>query len=250
LPTITVTIIGEALGRRYIERDNDYLYTGAQLSGEVQLTTATGEVYRRPFTSLTSMPFKFSTVNLGYDQPANAPFAETLAKTGGMANALAEVIIAAWGVEAILPVLVDGDDTARADVANLLGDLGTSDAVTALIEALELDDNAVVRQRAAWSLGRTCDPVVDRSSRRPVGRRALVRRLVAQNHHRPGHGHRPRGLVRLVGGERRRRRRLNPTRSNGLLSCQVIVGRKRVGLDHVQIVVDGDALVDAGNAVG
>jgi len=154
---IAVKVNGRALGRRYLERDNAYLYTGAQLNGEVRLTTADGEVYRRTFAGLTPMPFQLTTVNLGYEQPVNAPFVETLERPGGLANAVAEVMVAAWGVEAILPALLDGDDTARADVANLLGDMGESVAVPALIEALEFDDNGVVRQRAAWSLGRIGD---------------------------------------------------------------------------------------------
>jgi hypothetical protein len=154
VPRIVVALKGRALGRRYIERNNDYLYTGVSLNGSVELVDADGTAYRREFASLTPMPFQLGTVNLGGETPHDAPFAETLDKFNGLTRALAEVMIEAWGAETILPALADAQPTARADIASCLGNAGDPVAVPALIEALELDDSELVRQKAAWSLGR------------------------------------------------------------------------------------------------
>lgn len=155
--TIEIDVEGRALSRNYFEADGRHLYTGAQISGEVLLITETGVYYHRRFTSLIPMPFSLAVVNLGYDQPHNAPFDKALDRANGFARAVAEVMIAAWGVEAVIPVVFDAGAPARADVANLLGDIGDTVAVPDLIDVLLLDDEEQVRREAAWSLGRIGD---------------------------------------------------------------------------------------------
>ncbi len=155
--TIEVDVEGRALSRNYFEADGEHLYTGAQISGEVLLITETGVYYHRRFSSLIPMPFSLAVVNLGYDQPRNAPFDKALERANGFARAVAEVMVAAWGVETVIPVVFDAGVSARADVANLLGDIGDTVAVPDLIDVLLLDDDEQVRREAAWSLGRIGD---------------------------------------------------------------------------------------------
>ena len=101
---LSIRLLGRALGRRYIEAEGQYFYTGAILDGVVLLRAGVGNSHRREFYSLTSMPFELPIVNLGYDNPYNAPFDETLDQSHGLFRAIAEVMAEAWGVEAIVPV--------------------------------------------------------------------------------------------------------------------------------------------------
>jgi HEAT repeats len=150
---ITVEVRGRALGSTYLEPVKAFLYTGAQLDGEVKLRRSDGSVAKSSFLSQTQRQFRLS-INLGYEDPQNAPFAQTLEMSGGFVESVARVMYETWGVEAIVPSLYENEPTIRASVAKLLGDVGDPSITGDLIEVLEFDDSDRARWEAAWSLGR------------------------------------------------------------------------------------------------
>ena len=153
---ITVTIRGRALGGTYLEPVKSFLYTGAQLDGEVKLQAAGGSLAKSNFLSKTQRQFRL-TINLGYEYPQNAPFATTLEMPGGFVESVARVMYEVWGVEAIVPSLYENQPFIRASVAKLLGDIEDPSVTGDLIDVLEFDDSDRARWEAAWSLGRIGD---------------------------------------------------------------------------------------------
>ena len=152
---LRVSLTGQALGRLYIDRGKNYLYTGANLSGEVAVIGPGASESMRPFASTIERPFEV-LIDHGYEKPENAPFLETLVKPDGFLEALVNVMIDVWGVSSVLPALDEPGHEVRFSVASALGRSGEPAAVTALIEALE-DEHERVRWEAAWSLGRIGD---------------------------------------------------------------------------------------------
>ena len=137
---ITVTIRGRALGGTYLEPVKSFLYTGAQLDGEVKLQAAGGSLAKSTFLSETQRQFRL-TINLGYEYPQNAPFATTLEMPGGFVESVARVMYEVWGVEAIVPSLYENQPFIRASVAKLLGDIDDPSVTGDLIDVLEFDDS-------------------------------------------------------------------------------------------------------------
>lgn len=154
--TMTVVIRGRALASTYLEPVKAYLYTGAQLDGEVRLETPAGGVAKSNFVSEIQRQFRL-TINLGYEDPQNAPFTETLELAGGFIDSVARVMAETWGISAVVPSLYESEPAIRASVAKLLGDIGDPEATPELIEVLEFDDSDRARWEAAWSLGRIGD---------------------------------------------------------------------------------------------
>ena len=152
---LRVSLTGRALGRLYIDRGRTYLYTGADLSGEVAVTGPGANESMRPFSSTIERPFDV-LIDHGYENPENAPFLETLVKPDGFLEALVNVMIDVWGVASVLPALDEPGHEVRFSVVSALGSTGEPSVVTALIEALE-DEHERVRWEAAWSLGRIGD---------------------------------------------------------------------------------------------
>ena len=152
---LRVSLTGRALGRLYIDRGRSYLYTGADLSGEVAVNGPGANESMRPFSSTIERPFEV-LIDHGYEKPENAPFLETLVKPDGFLEALVNVMIDVWGVESVLPALDEPGHEVRFSVVSALGSTGEPSVVTALIEALE-DEHERVRWEAAWSLGRIGD---------------------------------------------------------------------------------------------
>ena len=152
---LRVSLTGRALGRLYIDRGRTYLYTGADLSGEVAVNGPGANESMRPFSSTIERPFDV-LIDHGYEKPENAPFLETLVKPDGFLEALVNVMIDVWGVASVLPALDEPGHEVRFSVVSALGSTGEPAVVTALIEALE-DEHERVRWEAAWSLGRIGD---------------------------------------------------------------------------------------------
>jgi hypothetical protein len=153
---IVVSIRGRALGSTYLEPVKAYLYTGAQLDGDVELETAGAPVAKANFVSEIQRQFRLS-INLGYENPENAPFGQALELAGGLVDSVARVMAQTWGTEAVLPSLYEDEASIRASVAKLLGDIGDSAVTPDLIEVLLYDDDPRPRWEAAWSLGRIGD---------------------------------------------------------------------------------------------
>jgi len=153
---MVVNVRGRALGSTYLEPVKAYLYTGAQLDGDVKLELADGSTAKANFLSEIQRQFRIS-VNLGYENPQNAPFGETLELAGGFVDSVARVMAETWGIDAVLPSLFEAEPSIRASVAKLLGDIGDAAVAPDLIEVLEYDDDDRARWEAAWSLGRIGD---------------------------------------------------------------------------------------------
>ena len=153
---LRVVVEGRALGGGYLEPVKAYLYTGARVAGEIVVEQPGVAPVSARFLSETQRPFRLA-FNVGYEDPANAPFDATLLQPGGFVRELASVVAQVWGVAAIVPALFEPDPALRYNVASLLGDIGDSAVVPDLILALE-DENERVRWEAAWSLGRIGDP--------------------------------------------------------------------------------------------
>ncbi len=149
---IRIVVRGRANGGTYLEPVRDFLYTGAQIAGDIIIEEPGQPRVSRSFLSDIQRPFHI-TFNLGYEDPANAPFDVALQQPGGFLRELAAALAQSWGVEIVVPSLYEANPALRYNVAGLLGDIGDKAVVPQLIEALD-DDNTRVRWEAAWSLGR------------------------------------------------------------------------------------------------
>ena len=154
---IKIWIFGRALARHYFEVDDQRYFTGARLRGTVSLMDGSSGVHHRNFSSVMVPPSGFATDPTVFDEPRNAPFAAALAEPDGLARAIAEVMVDAWGIEAIIPSAQHTEASVRGDIARLLGDIGGAAVVPALIDILKTDGSGFVRWQAAWSLGRIGD---------------------------------------------------------------------------------------------
>lgn len=153
---LEITIRGRALGSSYYQPVRAYLYTGAQLDGAVMLTSSGGQTARSNFLNETQRQFEL-TINLGYEDPRNAPFVTTLEQPGGLVDSLARVFHQTWGIETLVPSLFEHEPVIRSSVAKYLGDVGDPSVTPDLIEVLIYDDDERARWEAAWSLGRLGD---------------------------------------------------------------------------------------------
>ncbi len=153
--TIRIALNGRAAGGMYLEPDKAYLYAGANLFGEIEVDGPDGARAAGEFSATVQRPFRI-TLNLGYEDPRNAPFMEALEQPGGFIEELCHALAGAWGVESILPSLREDNPAIRSATATALGHIGDRVAVPGLVEALH-DRHERVRWEAAWSLGRIGD---------------------------------------------------------------------------------------------
>ncbi len=148
---LRVSLRGRALGRLYFEFNKTYLYSGADLAGEIVVAGPGDEAGAREFSSIIERPFEVQ-INRGYEHPENAPFLGALVRPDGFIEALGNAMIDAWGVASVLPSLEEPSAAIRYSIAAALGTVGDPAAVPALVEVLE-DEHDRVRWEAAWSLG-------------------------------------------------------------------------------------------------
>ena len=148
---IRVSLRGRALGRLYYEFNKTYLYSGADLAGDVVVVGPGDAAGAWEFSSIIERPFEVE-INRGYEHPGNAPFLEALVRPDGFLEALCHAMIDAWGVASVLPSLEEPSAPIRYSIVAALGTVGDPFAVPAVVEALE-DEHDRVRWEAAWSLG-------------------------------------------------------------------------------------------------
>ena len=151
VPELSISLRGLALGRLYIEQGRSYLYSGADLRGEIEIIGPGGVEGATTFSSVIERPFDV-LINHGYEHPANAPFLKALVRPDGFIEALCRAMIEAWGVASVLPSLEEPSDAIRYSVVSVLGIVGDPVAGPGLAAALE-DEHERVRWEAAWSLG-------------------------------------------------------------------------------------------------
>ena len=150
--TLTITAKGEALGTLYFDEEARFLYTGANLRGALTLERDGVVLYDGAFVGQMNRQRRIER-DIGYDNPANAPFDGALQAPGSYLDRVVELVGAVYGAGALASVLLDGDPRLRPAAARVLGDLGDPSVGVDLIDAL-LDADREVRWQAAWSLGR------------------------------------------------------------------------------------------------
>jgi hypothetical protein len=161
--TLAIAVTGRAIGRLYPPADIGYLYVGAEIDGEITFETSGFAAWRTPFFGRQQPPLEVS-LNLGYDRPANAPFADVFVLPGSFVPRITRVIGTVFGPAPLITALETGRPALRVSAARALGDLGESgggpgdDAVIDALVAALADADAELRRQAAWSLGRLGDP--------------------------------------------------------------------------------------------
>ena len=148
---LRVSLRGRALGRLYFDFNKTYLYSGADLAGDVVVAGPGDAADVRVFSSIVERPFEVE-INRGYENPENAPFLKALVQPDGFLEALCHAMIDAWGVASVLPALEEPSAAIRYSTAAALGAEADPAAVPALVEGLG-DEHDRVRWEAAWSLG-------------------------------------------------------------------------------------------------
>lgn len=160
--TLTITAEGLALGATY---DLAYtkpwcligenLYTGAILRGEITIEVPRMPLYSRSFLARRYPPLCVQ-LNLGFQNPRNAPFHDVIEWSGSFLSRLAEIIGNSYGAPPLLTVLAQGNESMRRAAAKRLGDLGDPVAGEGLVDSLG-DRDKLVRRYAAWALGKIGD---------------------------------------------------------------------------------------------
>ena len=154
--TLVITARGRAISRLYLDQFEDYLFTGAEIIGDIVFSAPGATPWRTEFRSQHGPPF-YVHINLGFDQPEGAPFAEAFVGPTSFVARYAEAVGQVYGERPLIAAL-DGRDTAvRLHAARVLGGIAGPGVGAALLAALE-DRDPKLRKEAAWSLGRLADP--------------------------------------------------------------------------------------------
>ncbi len=112
-------------------------------------------VYSRSFVARRYPPLCVQ-LNLGFQDPRNAPFHDVIEWSGSFLPRLTEIIGNTYGASPFLTVLDTGNDAMRRAAVKRLGDLGDPAAAEALVDSLG-DRDKLVRRHAAWALGKIGD---------------------------------------------------------------------------------------------
>ncbi len=155
--TVAIALTARASGGLYPEHGMSYLYSGAEIAGEIAIDGPGDAHGAGQFSSVVQRPFRL-TLNPGYERPANAPFLEAFEQPGGFIEGFCQALAAAWGTAAIVPALDEPRPAIRYAAATALGNTGDAAAIAPLARALA-DEHERVRWEAAWSLGRIGDAV-------------------------------------------------------------------------------------------
>ena len=155
--TVAVALTARASGGLYPEHGMAYLYSGAEIAGEIAIDGPGDAHGRDDFSSVVQRPFRL-TLNPGYERPANAPFMRAFEQPDGFIESLCRALAAAWGTAAVVPALDEDRPAIRFAAAAALGDVGDGASVAPLARALA-DEHERVRWEAAWSLGRIGDAI-------------------------------------------------------------------------------------------
>ena len=153
--TLTISARGRAIGNFYFDGPEGYLFTGAELSGEIVFAAPGLPEWRTQFAGRRLPPVNLS-VNLGYENPTNAPLLEIFNAPTSYVARMITVIAKAYGAAPLIAVLDRDKPTDRVFAARALGDLRDPAVTDALIALLAGRDPAL-RREAAWSLGRVGD---------------------------------------------------------------------------------------------
>ena len=154
--TVTVTARGRAIDRLYIDDVTGYLFTGAEIIGEIVVDAPGANPWRSEFRSQHG-PAQRVQINLGYDLPEGAPFAQAFGGPTSYIARIMDMIGWTYGPPPLIAALDSRDVAVRTHAARVLGVVGGEGAGEALLAALR-DADPLLRKQAAWSLGRLGDP--------------------------------------------------------------------------------------------
>ena len=153
--TLVITVRGRAISRLYIDQFEGYLFTGAEIIGDIVFSAPGATPWRTEFRSQHGPPFHVQ-INLGFDRPEGAPFAEAFDGPTSFVARFSEAVGRIWGAPPLIAALDGRNAAVRLHAARVLGGVGGARVGDALLAALEHRDPGL-RKEAAWSLGRLGD---------------------------------------------------------------------------------------------
>ena len=157
--SLTIAAHGWAVARFYDDQVAGYLYTGAEIVGDIALSVTESvpgvAAWHTAFRSVQGPPLKVR-INRGFDRPEGAPFAEAFTGPTSFTARMVEVIGLLYGATPLIAALNGGSAAIRPHAAKFLGTVGGPGAAEALL-AVITDKDSRLRKEAAWSLGRLGD---------------------------------------------------------------------------------------------
>lgn len=153
--TLEIAAHGRAIGRFYDDQAEGYLYTGAEIVGDIALSAPGVAPWHTAFRSVHG-PLLTVQLNLGFDRPQGAPFSEAFSGPTSFTARIMEVIGRLYGARPLIAALDSSTVAVRLHAAKVLGTVGGDGATEALL-ALIGDKDPLLRKEAAWSLGRLRD---------------------------------------------------------------------------------------------
>ena len=153
--TLEIAAHGRAIARFYDGQAEGYLYTGAEIIGDIALSAPGVAAWHTAFRSVHGPPLTVQ-FNLGFDRPQGAPFTEAFSGPTSFTARIMEVIGRLYGATPLIAALQSGAVAVRLHAAKVLGTVGGDGASEALL-ALIGDKDPLLRKEAAWSLGRLRD---------------------------------------------------------------------------------------------
>lgn len=150
--TLEIAAHGRAIARFYDEHAMGYLYTGAEIIGNIAFSAPGAAPWHTPFSALVG-PLLKVRINLGYDLPQGAPFNEAFSGPTSFTARIVEVIGLVYGAPPLIAALDNGGGEVRLHAAKVLGTIGGDEAIATLLTTIT-DRDPRLRKEAAWSLGR------------------------------------------------------------------------------------------------
>ena len=153
--SLEIVAHGRAIARLYDNQAEGYLYSGAEIVGNIALSAPGVAPWHKAFRSVQGPPLTVQ-FNLGFDRPQGAPFAEAFSGPTSFTARIMEVIGRLYGARPLIAALDSDTVAVRLHAAKVLGTVGGDGATLALL-ALIGDKEPSLRKEAAWSLGRLGD---------------------------------------------------------------------------------------------
>ncbi|MFP6744574.1 MAG: HEAT repeat domain-containing protein [Alphaproteobacteria bacterium] len=149
--TLTISAQGRAIARLYLDGVKDFLYTGAEIIGDITFTAPGMAPWSTEFSSQYGPPLRLN-LNLGFDRPEGAPFMEAFNGATSFIAKLMAMVGKIHGAPTLIAALGDGNHAVRLYAARTLGTIDEAGVSNALMELLG-DSDGRLRKEAAWSLG-------------------------------------------------------------------------------------------------
>lgn len=149
--TLTITARGRAIARLYLDGVKDFLYSGAEIIGDITFTAPGMTPWSTEFRSQSGPPLRLN-LNLGFDRPEGAPFMEAFNGATSYIAKLMAVVGKIHGAPPLIAALGDSNYPVRLYAARTLGTIEEAGVSDALMELLG-DSDGQLRKEAAWSLG-------------------------------------------------------------------------------------------------